>query len=39
MFNYKLEGITMLESIIIVVCLAASVAVYPKFVKRFGEME
>ena len=29
----------MLEVIIIVVCLGASVAVYPKFVKVFGEMK
>lgn len=34
-----LEERTMLETIIIIVCLAASVAVYPKFVKVFGEME
>lgn len=39
MFNYKLEGIIMFESIIIIVCLGASVAVYPKFAKKFGEME
>lgn len=29
----------MLEAIIIIVCLGASVAVYPKFVKVFGEMK
>ncbi len=29
----------MLEAIIIIVCLGASIAVYPKFVKVFGEMK
>lgn len=29
----------MLEAIIIIVCMGASVAAYPKFVKKFGEME
>ena len=29
----------MLEAIIMVVCLGASVAEYPKFVKVFGEMK
>lgn len=29
----------MLETIIIIVCMCASIAVYPKFVKKFGEME
>ena len=29
----------MLEAIIIIVCLGASIAVYPKFVNVFGEME
>jgi len=39
--NVKLiNGITMDATIIIVlVCLAACVAVYPKFEKRFGEMK
>ena len=34
-----LEERTMFESIILIVCLAASGAVYPTFVKKFGEME
>ena len=29
----------MLEAIIVLVCIAASIAAYPKFVKVFGEME
>ena len=29
----------MLEAIIIIVCLGVSIAVYPKFVKVFGEMK
>ena len=29
----------MLEAIIVLGCIAASVAVYPMFVKKFGEME
>lgn len=29
----------MLEVIIVLVCLGASIAVYPKFVKKFGEMK
>ena len=29
----------MLETIIVLVCIVASIAVYPKFVKKFGEME
>lgn len=29
----------MLEAIIMVVCLGASVSVYPNFVKVFGEMK
>ena len=29
----------MLEAIIVFVCIIASIAVYPKFVKIFGEME
>lgn len=29
----------MLEAIIIIVCMCASISVYPKFVKKFGEME
>lgn len=32
-------GITMLEIIIIIASLAASIVVYPKFVKKFGEMK
>ena len=29
----------MFEVIILLGCIAASVSVYPKFVKKFGEME
>ena len=35
----KNGGKTMLEIIIVLLCLAASAAVYPIFVKKFGDME
>ena len=38
--NVKLKkDIAMIDTIIIIVCMCASIAVYPKFVKVFGEME